>query len=108
MNFWKKLKQANDAWKKFIIFCSLAILAALLFLLVGQNFTKKLNTFDKQKFYQILKLDKLQQAKDSAFSEMGQQEKSLTSSLQAFQEMAQQPATSTSATTSENTTTTNY
>lgn len=97
MNFWEKLKQANDAWKKFVIFCLLIILAALLFLLVGYNFSKELSSFDKQKFYQILKLDKLQQAKDSAFSKMEQQEKDLTENLQGFQEMAQQQAPSTSS-----------
>ncbi len=83
MNCWKKLKQANDTWKKFVIFCLLAILAVLLFLLVGHNFNKELSSFDKQKIYQIFQLDKLQQAKDS---------------LQTIQEMAKQQASSTVAT----------
>ena len=102
MIFWEKLKQANNAWKKFVIFCLLAILAVLLFLLVGHNFSKELSNFNKQKFYQVLKLDKLQQVKDNVSSQMTKQEKDFTEGMQKLQEMAKQQTTSTAVTSSGN------
>ncbi len=117
MKFWERLRQLDDPFKKVIIFCLIAVLAVPLFWLVRRNFSNELNSFDKQKFYQILKLDKLRQAKDSVFSQTDQQEKDFTEGMQELQEMAKQQApletppltgqaTSTVATSSDNATST--
>jgi len=107
MKFWEKLKQTDDVWKKVFIFCLLAVLAVPFLYLVGRNLNGKLNSASKEKFYQILKLDKLRQAKENVSSQIEEQEKNLTKAFQDLQELATSTTTSSPQANLENATTTN-
>jgi len=102
MKFWEKLKQTDDVWKKVFIFCLLAVLAVPFLYLVDRNLSGKLNSANKEKFYQILKLDKLKQTQEDVFSKVEEQTKNLEQAFEGLQDMATSTSATTSTTTTEN------